>query len=107
MRDGASLHLWSETDGSTHYSVDLGAGGGSAHCSVYEDHTPILAFWHAGANVTISPGADTHVSDSELRFAQDVADMAADYLAACKRFHTPDIRTANGGATESQAGRAV
>ena len=104
MRDGASLHLWTESDGSVRYSMDLGAGGGSAHCSVYDDHTPILTFWHAGANVTIAAADDTHVTDAELRFAQDVAAMAADYLAACKRFHTPDRRDSTG---TGQSGRVA
>ena len=111
MRDGASLHLWTETDGSVHYSVDIGAGGGSAHCSVYEDHTPILGLWQAGVNVTVWPGNDTRVTDAELQFAKDLAAMAADYLSACRRFHTPDAPDADdldrAGDAESKPGQVA
>lgn len=105
MRDGASLHLWTATDGSVHYTVDLGAGGGSAHCSRYDDRTPIASLWQAGVNVTIASAGDTHVTDAELQFARDFAAVAAAYLAACERFHTPD--TDHGTAGESQSDRVA
>ena len=108
MTDSASLHLWTETDGSVHYTVDVGAGGGSAHCSVYEDHTPILGLWRAGVNVTISPGDNTRVTDAELQFAHDLACMAADYLAACQRFHTHDAGDPDrAGDAETKTGRVA
>ena len=105
MSKAASLHLWTEADGSTHYTVNAGAGGGSTHCSVYDHRTPIATFWHAGGDVTIAPADDLRVTDAELRFAQDLADMALAYLAACERFHTPD--TDHGTAGESGPGRVA
>jgi len=96
MSKAASLHLWTEADGSTNYTVFLGAGGGSAHCSEYPDRTPILGVWRAGVDVSFQSDSDTRVTTAELQFARDLADMAAVYLAECERWHVPDDETGDG-----------
>ena len=98
MSNTTSLHLWTEADGSTRYTVFLGAVGGSAHCSQYSDRTPILSVWRTGVDVEVAPAGDTRVTTAELLFAQDLADMAAAYLAECKRFHVPEDESDEGTA---------
>lgn len=105
MSDAAHLSLWTEADGSTHFTVILGAGEhGSADCSRYPDRTPIMSVWRPGVGVTIASENAGRVTDAEMQFARDLAATAAAYLAACEHIHAHGIDNTQ---DDHQAGSAA
>jgi hypothetical protein len=56
-----------------------------AYCCTYADEAPILAVSHAGIGLTVTPPDRCRVDDLQLRFARDLAEAAATYVAALER----------------------
>jgi hypothetical protein len=76
------------------------------YCHAYRDRTPILSISHNGLSVTITPDGQDSADEANLRFAQNLADAAATYLAEVERFTTESTDSAGPGDSAGSSGAA-
>jgi hypothetical protein len=70
----------------TFASFDWHGPDGMAHTCAYPGRTPILTARGGEVSLYLTPADNRAVTAEELRFARELADAAAVYVAECERF---------------------